>query len=961
VAGDITRNTFDPLKHYSGVRQQQGRVSVDADWNEQADIAAYRVRTETADVLGRTGAPRDNAGFFIIPLPQTGPSSDLALTPGRMYVDGILCELEATLVSPTIASGTPQQFQIQLTSVVLDGRELAKGQWVEISAADPTAPNPLATPIQSVSVAANTITVKDDVSGFSGKAGLQLGRVTTYLTQPDSPSAAPLPTSGAALVYLDVWERNITAFEDGGIRDPALGPSSGADTTTRTKTVWQVKWTQQQITSATTCSTAPGFAAFTPQSTGQLAARSEPTAAPTSACILPPRAGFRRLENQLYRIEVHTPGSPGTGGKPTFKWSRDNGSVVSAITSPAPVLSGTTLTLNVSSLGRDQVLGFAPGQIVELIEDGLELSGQPGILVKLTSATQGPQGPMLTADTSITNADFSAFTNQTARNPRVRRWDQSGAQVSTRVPGGDVPLQEGVWTDLESGVQVFFEPGGNYATGDYWLVPARTVTGDVIWPQDSSRNPQFRPPQGIKHHYCRLGIVSFGPTPPPAGGSPWSLAGDCRQLFAPLADNGLHVTGVSLNKQNPTGPLTNDAPVLLADLLSGITIVCDLPIDQASLFVKTPSFPGFPTFPTAQLNKPSCFVTINVPTATAGGHAVQPMIVAANLALDGTGTNISWNPTPDAITGLNQIFGTNPSPGALLAHLTLRGNYIWARGNPSLFLDGETFGGPDSSGNQRTNLFSPSGDGRRGGDFEMWFWVTAPPSGTVVVSPTTIDFGSLAVNASATQPVTVTNNTAASVTLAISIDDTTDFTEAVAPDSSTTLAVNASATINVTFKPPQAGFKKGTMTITPGGQVTLTGTALAAVLQPSPAAVSFLATFVGESVDQTLTLTNIGSLPLTINSVTIGGVAGGDYFTPNLAGTVLAPGGDANLDVTFTPSLIGPRNASLTVAHTGNNSPVVVPLTGTGRRIIIGGGGTGGGGGIIGGGGGRQVQKILLQ
>lgn len=962
MTGDITRTTFDPLKHYSSVRQQQGRVSVDADWNEQADIAAYRVRTDTADVLGRTGAPRDNAGFSLVALPNAvpqPPSTDLALTPGRLYVDGVLCELEASQVPIQIPSGTPQ-VQIQLfANMVLDGRELAKGQWVEVSATDATAPNPLATQIQSVNVAAKTLTVTNDVSAFSGKEGLQLGRVTTYLTQPDSPSPAPLPTSGAALIYLDEWERTITALDDGGLRDPALGPSSGADTTTRNKTVWQVKWTQQQVTSTTTCATAPDFAIFTPQSTGQLAARAEPTAAP-SACILPPRAGFRRLENQLYRVEVHTPGNLATGN-PTFKWSRDNGSVVSAIMSPAPVLSGTSLTLNVSSLGRDPVLGFAPGQFVELIEDGLELSGQPGILVKLTGVTQGAQGPVLTADTSISNADFSAFTNQTARNPKVRRWDQSGVQVTATAPGGDVPIQEKVWIDLESGVQVLFRTGANYATGDYWLVPARTVTGDVDWPRDSSGNPLFRSPQGIRHHYCRLGIVNFGAAKPGNPSQPWSVVGDCRQLFAPLADNGIHITQVVLANPNPTAPLLNDAPVLLQDLVGGITIVCDLPIDPVSLFNASPSFPAFPSFPTAKLTKPPCFVTINVPTAAAGGHAIQPMVLQAILALDNTSTIITWIPTSDAINGLQQIFGQTPAPGPLLARLTLKGNYIWSLGNPSLFLDGETFGGPDPTGNQRTDLILPSGDGRRGGDFEMWFWVTSPPAGVVVVAPAAINFGNQAVNSpSAAMPVTVTNNTAAQVTIAIT-GLTSEFTETVTP--STTVPAGKSCTINVTFQPGQAGFRQATMTVTPGGSVQLTGIGLGATLQPSPPAVSFLKTFVGAEADQILTLTNTGSAPLTIIGVSIPlgteKIPGSnDYsFSPNLAGTVLAPGGSAKIDITFAPTQSGLRTANLDIVHNGINSPggLLIPLSGTGKSFETGGGGAGGGG-IISGGGTHRLQ-----
>ena len=35
MKGDFSRLTFDPTKHFSGVRMQQGRVQLDADWNEQ--------------------------------------------------------------------------------------------------------------------------------------------------------------------------------------------------------------------------------------------------------------------------------------------------------------------------------------------------------------------------------------------------------------------------------------------------------------------------------------------------------------------------------------------------------------------------------------------------------------------------------------------------------------------------------------------------------------------------------------------------------------------------------------------------------------------------------------------------------------------------------------------------------------------------------------------------------------
>src|ERR1700722_3769472 len=112
MAADITRSTFNPTKHYSGVRQQQGRVSLDAEWNEQEDIPAHRVQPGALDTFGQSGAPRDNAGFGIGPLSQPVLSSDMSISPGRIYVDGILCELESTLVPivlpPTVPVGAVQ-------------------------------------------------------------------------------------------------------------------------------------------------------------------------------------------------------------------------------------------------------------------------------------------------------------------------------------------------------------------------------------------------------------------------------------------------------------------------------------------------------------------------------------------------------------------------------------------------------------------------------------------------------------------------------------------------------------------------------------------------------------------------------------------------------------------------------------------------------------------------------------
>src|SRR5262249_24805768 len=93
-----------------------------------------------------------------------------------------------------------------------------------------------------------------------------------------------------------------------------------------------------------------------------------------SSCLPAPHAAYRGLENQLYRIEVHRGGPIGSA---TFKWSRDNGSVVTRITN----VSGPAVT--VDSLGPDANLGFAPLQWVEISDDADafgQQSNQPGQL-----------------------------------------------------------------------------------------------------------------------------------------------------------------------------------------------------------------------------------------------------------------------------------------------------------------------------------------------------------------------------------------------------------------------------------------------------------------------------------------------------------------------------------------------------------------------------------------------------
>ncbi len=445
MRGDFTRLTFQPARNYSSVRLQQGRVQLDADWNEQVDIQTYHDQTAVRDVVGLSGAPYhppDQFKHFKI----RAVGKDIEIADGHIYVDGILCENNA------VPEGTNQPNLVAGTPIVR---------------------RPDGTPE----------------------------------TQP--PPAGQLATAGTYLAYLDVWQRDITALEDPSIREDALG---GPDTAIRTKTVWQVLLLR--VGNESVFDTANCLSSFTEWNslvgggTGQLRARAQPGEPGDDPCLVPPGGGYRRLENQLYRVEIHEGGPHGTA---TFKWSRDNGTIATEWLGQ----DGNDLT--VGSAGRDTLLGFAAGQWVELTDETRELQGLPGVLVRLARV----DGRVLTIDpgtTSINRTDFPV-------NPKVRRWDLPETGKLTV----ETPTTNDGYLPLEDGIEVKFEQSGkNYRSGDYWLVPTRTLKADVEWPREDGQ-PEAQASHGVRHHFCRLALLKVD-------GNGNLTVSDCRQLFPPLTE-----------------------------------------------------------------------------------------------------------------------------------------------------------------------------------------------------------------------------------------------------------------------------------------------------------------------------------------------------------------------------------------------------------------------------------------
>src|SRR6266513_4944509 len=88
MAGDYTRTTFRPREDHTSVLMQQGRVMLDADWNEQVELLDRRLRAEVVDTLSRCVTSQQTPDAFLIAL----AAGKLTIAPGRAYVDGVLAE-----------------------------------------------------------------------------------------------------------------------------------------------------------------------------------------------------------------------------------------------------------------------------------------------------------------------------------------------------------------------------------------------------------------------------------------------------------------------------------------------------------------------------------------------------------------------------------------------------------------------------------------------------------------------------------------------------------------------------------------------------------------------------------------------------------------------------------------------------------------------------------------------------
>jgi len=204
-------------------------------------------------------------------------------------------------------------------------------------------------------------------------------------------------------------------------------------------------------------------------------------------------------------------------------------------------------------------------------------------------------------------------------------------------------------------------------------------------------------------------------------------------------------------------------------------------------------------------------------------------------------------------------------------------------------------------------------------------------------------FGSVNVGTTSTaQTATMSNTGNAPLTLASIATGSTEFAVSGGTCAAGgSVAASASCTINLSFTPSAAGARSATLVVAHDAasaqsstSLSGTGVALAPVIGLSPTTLSFSQTVNTSSAAQSVTLSNTGSAPLTIGTLSIGGAQATEFQLA--AGTTCAAGGSvaANasclINVAFTPAATGARSASLSITHNAAGSPSTIVLGGTG-------------------------------
>jgi outer membrane protein assembly factor BamB len=318
--------------------------------------------------------------------------------------------------------------------------------------------------------------------------------------------------------------------------------------------------------------------------------------------------------------------------------------------------------------------------------------------------------------------------------------------------------------------------------------------------------------------------------------------------------------------------------------------------------------------------------------ARSDGHLLGFGIAGAP-ALPATGT--AFAPTLVGDTLVSNVEVT-PSGAVDVLSLSASGDFALTDAAPAVPLDaatGDTIIIPVA--------FRPTSEGPSVGSLQLTTnrgtftialaGVGQSPAPELAMSPSVVRFAPLVMGKTATQTLTVTNVSGATVTLATVAPPPSPFSSSGWPAAGTSLPAGGSFTATLSFAPTSAGSASGTLALT-----TSDGAAVVAVegvgltggrLRLAPTVLDLGARPIGDADLTTLQLTNAGDAPVVIQTSQPPTSAAFQVTTPLAVGTSLAPGASIERFIRISSLTVGPTTATWQIQADDGQGPQQLSMT----------------------------------
>jgi hypothetical protein len=445
MAGDRARVSYDPSRKWRGLIAQQGRVTVEADWNEAATITDERDRLVTLDVVGTVGTP--DGGYSVTAVVTAGtpatPTGDLTIEPGTLYLGGERLDLDA----PVTYSAQPEWLDYSTDPL-----------WVA-----PPVPPTTGTSYELVYLLA----FEQEVSAV------------------EDPALADVALGGPDTM---ARRRILQHFVRTPSQSPACGDAWSAFTGSLTGQGLRFDATSMLIESQTTLQVSFTNAPASP-----------------GPCQPVATGGYLGAENQLVRVMVASVDA----GAATVVWGFDDASFLYRVQSATYDSSSDTTTITLASSPVDVYHYPALGQAVELLRDAVQLtpgdpSANPPITGDYIASAAGFVAPVsaaydpATMQLVISGQPPADYLKAATPQLYLRVWQSTFAPTSG---------QASELGSTGVAVTLTAPSGGVFHAGDFWRFALRPIQPTIVYPARYASAPQ--PPDGPRTWACSLAVLTW--------------------------------------------------------------------------------------------------------------------------------------------------------------------------------------------------------------------------------------------------------------------------------------------------------------------------------------------------------------------------------------------------------------------------------------------------------------------